>query len=165
MGGVRQGGASVRVRGVAAGGIADGGGIVAALALGAQGVQIGTRFDCSRECIAHPRYKQKILEADDCSTVVTRQTMGYPLRTLQNNLTEQIKALEEAGISREELELFDRGRMYLGLIEGDIEEGSLLAGQIAGLIKEIKPVRVIIEEIVAEAETIITSRKNVHRED
>ena len=91
--------------------------------------------------------------------------MGYPLRTLRNSLTEQVKALEEAGISREELELFDRGRMYLGLIEGDIEDGSLLAGQIAGLIKEIKPVRVIIEEIMAEAETIITSLKNFHRED
>ncbi|MBI2328660.1 MAG: nitronate monooxygenase [Chloroflexi bacterium] len=156
---------SVRIPVVAAGGIADGRGLVAALALGAQGVQIGTRFVCSRECIAHPRYKQKILEADDGSTVVTRQTVGYPLRTLRNSLTEQVKALEEAGISREELELFDRGRMYLGLIEGDIEEGSLLAGQIAGLIKEIKPVRVIIEEIMAEAETIITSLKDFHRED
>ena len=126
---------------------------------------MGTRFICSNECIAHPRYKQKILEAHERSTVVTRQTMGYPLRTLQNNLTEQVKALEEAGISKEELELFDRGRMYLGLIEGDIEDGSLLAGQIAGLIKEIKPVRVIIEEIVAEAEAIINSLKNFHREE
>jgi len=156
---------SVQTPVVAAGGIADGRGLVATLALGAQGIQMGTRFVCSNECIAHPRYKQEILEAHDRSTVVTRQTMGYPLRSLQNNLAEQVKALEEAGISREDLELFDQGRMCLGLIEGDIEDGSLLAGQIAGLIKEIKPVRVIIDEIVAEAETIITSLKNFHRED
>ena len=156
---------SVRIPVVAAGGIADGRGLAAALALGAQAAQIGTRFVCSSECIAHPRCKQKFLEAGDCSTVVTRQTIGYPLRTLKNSLTEQVKALEEAGMSREELELFDRGRMYLGLIEGDIEDGSLLVGQIAGLIKEIKPVQVIIEEIVAEAEVIITSLKNFHKED
>ncbi len=156
---------SVQIPVVAAGGIGDGRGLAAALALGAQGIQMGTRFVCSEECIAHPRYKQKILEAHDRSTVVTKQTMGYPLRSLQNKLTDQFLELEKAGVSKEVLELFDRGRMYLGLIEGDIEDGSLLAGQIAGLIKEIKPVRVIIEEIVAEAETIITSLKNFHRED
>ena len=155
---------SVRIPVVAAGGIGDGRGLASALALGAQGIQMGTRFVCSLECIAHPRYKQKILEANDRSTVVTGQTMGYPLRSLQNALTDQFLALEKAGLSQEELELFGRGRMYLGLIEGNIEDGSLLAGQIAGLITEIKPVRAIIEEIVAEAETIITSLKNFHTE-
>jgi len=155
----------VRIPVVAAGGIGDGRGLAAALALGAQGIQMGTRFVCSTECIAHPRYKQKLLEAHDRSTVVTRQVLGLPQRSLQNKLTDQFQALEKAGASKEELELFDRGRMYLGLIEGDIKEGSLLAGQIAGLIKEIKPVRVIIEEIVAEAETIIASLKNFYRED
>lgn len=156
---------SVQIPVVAAGGIGDGRGLAAALALGAQGAQMGTRFVCSQECIAHPRYKQKILEAHDRSTVVTRQTMGRPLRTLPNSLTDQVLELEKAGISKEDLELFDRGRMYLGLVEGDIEDGSLLAGQIAGLIKEIKPVRVIIEEIVAEAETVITSLKNFYKKD
>ena len=156
---------SVRIPVVAAGGIADGRGLVAALALGAQGVQMGTRFVCSTECIAHPRYKQKILEADDRSTIVTRQTLGRPLRTLKNSLTEQVQALEGAGISREELEEFDRGRMHLGLIEGDVNEGSLLAGQIAGMIKEIKPVKVIMEEMVAEAEAIITSLTTFLRRD
>jgi enoyl-[acyl-carrier protein] reductase II len=84
---------------------------------------------------------------------------------LRNELTEQFLAIEQGGASKEELELFGSGRMQLGLIEGDIEEGSLLAGQIAGLIKEIKPVRAIIEEIVAEAEAIITSLKSFYRED
>ncbi len=146
---------SVRIPVVAAGGIGDGRGLAAALALGAQGVQIGTRFVCSEECIAHPRYKEGILKAHDRSTVVTGQTMGHPLRSLQNRLTRQFLALEKAGASKEELDLFGRGRMYQGLIEGNLDEGSLLSGQIAGLIKEIKPIRVIIKEMVAEAEAII----------
>jgi len=156
---------SVQIPVVAAGGIADGRGLAAALTLGAQGVQMGTRFVCSSECIAHPRYKQKILEADDRATVVSRQAMGQPLRSLKSKLTDQFLALEKAGLSKEELELFDTGRMYLGLIEADVEEGWLLAGQIAGMIKDIKPVRVIIEETVAEAEAIIANLKNFYREN
>ncbi len=145
---------------VAAGGIADGRGLAAALALGAQGVQMGTRFVCSTECIAHPDYKARILKANDQSTLVTRQALGRPLRTLQNSLSDQFQALEKAGASKEELELFDRGRMYLGMVEGDTEQGSLLAGQIAGMIKEIKPAKLIIEEVVAEAEAVIDRMKN-----
>ena len=146
---------SVRIPVVAAGGIGDGRGLAAALALGAQGVQMGTRFICSDECIAHPKYKEMILKASDRSTVVTGQAMGQPVRCLQNKLTGQFLALEKAGLSNEELDFFGRGRTRLGLIEGDTEEGSLLSGQIAGLIKEIKPVRLIIEEMVAQAEAII----------
>ena len=156
---------SVRIPVVAAGGIGDGRGLVTALALGAQGVQMGTRFVCSDECIAHPRYKEKILKAADRSTVVTGQSVGNAMRCLQNKLTRQFLALEKTGATREELDLFGRGRMYLGLIEGDIDEGSLLSGQIAGLIKEVKPVRVIIEEMVAEAEAIIANLKNSYTED
>ncbi len=146
---------SVRIPVIAAGGIGDGRGLAAALALGAQGIQMGTRFVCSSECIAHENYKQKILEANDQSTVVTRQVLGMPQRSLKNNLTDRFQVLEKAGTPVKELKLFDRNRMYLGLIEGDIEDGSLLAGQIAGLIDEIKPVREIIDETVAEAERII----------
>jgi len=156
---------SVRIPVVAAGGIGDGRGLATALALGAQGVQMGTRFVCSDECIAHPRYKEKILKAADRSTVVTGQSVGNAMRCLQNKLTRQFLELEETGATREELDLFGRGRLYLGLIEGDIDEGSLLSGQIAGLIKEIKPVRVIIEEMVAEAEAIIANLKNSYTED
>jgi enoyl-[acyl-carrier protein] reductase II len=156
---------SVHIPVVAAGGIGDGRGLAATLALGAQGIQMGTRFVCSTECIAHPRYKQKILEANDSSTVITRQILGFPQRSLKNKLTDQFQELEKVGVTREELELFDRGRMYLGLIEGDVEDGSLLAGQIAGLIKDIKPVKIIIEEIVSEAEKIITSIKNIYSKE
>jgi len=152
---------SVQIPVVAAGGIGDGRGLAAALALGAQGVQVGTRFVCSNECTAHPRYKEKLLKARDRSTVVTGQSTGYPLRCLQNRLTRQFSELEKAGASKEELDLLGRGRVYAGLIEGNLEEGSLLSGQIAGLINEIKPVKSIIEEMVAEAETVIAQLKDL----
>ena len=152
---------SVQIPVVAAGGIGDGRGLAAALALGAQGVQVGTRFVCSDECTAHPRYKEKLLKARDRSTVVTGQSTGYPLRCLQNRLTRQFSELEKAGASKEELDLLGRGRVYTGLIEGNLEEGSLLSGQIAGLINEIKPVKSIIEEMVAEAETVIAQLKDL----
>ncbi|MFC1900851.1 DUF561 domain-containing protein [Chloroflexota bacterium] len=146
---------NVRIPVIAAGGICDGRGLAAALALGAQGVQMGTRFACSSECVASSTYKQRILDANDEATVVTRKVLGMPQRSLRNSLTDRFQALEEAGTSKEDLELFDKNRMFLGLIEGDIEDGALLAGQIAGMIKDIKPVKTIVEETVQEAESII----------
>ena len=140
---------------IAAGGIADGHGLVAALALGAQGVQMGTRFVCSEECIAHPSFKERILQAQDRATVVTGESTGHPVRCLENRLTREFRAMEKAGASTEELEAFGRGRLSLGIIHGNLEEGSLMAGQIAGLIKDIKPVNAIIEDIMAEAEKVL----------
>ena len=147
---------SVRIPVVAAGGIADGRGLVAALALGAQGIQMGTRFICAEECIAHPRFKQKILEVTDRATMVTGESLGHPVRCLKNKMTQQFLRMEKAGVSKEELEEFGKAKLYLGVIEGDVEKGSLMAGQIAGLIKEIKPAKEIIQGIVAEAEAIIS---------
>ncbi len=146
---------NVKLPVIAAGGIADGHGLVAALALGAQGVQMGTRFICSEECIAHPRFKEQIILATDRSTVVTGESTGHPVRCLENRLTREFRTREKAGASVEELEAFGRGRLKLGVIDGNIEEGSLMAGQIAGLIKDIKPVKEIVESIMAEAEEII----------
>jgi len=146
---------SVKIPVVAAGGIADGRGLVAALALGAQGVQMGTRFVCSEECIAHPRVKERIVKAGDRSTVVTGRNSGSVVRSLENRMTRQLRVLERAGATNEELGWFEEGRTYLGLIGGDVDDGWLLSGQSAGLIKGIKPVKVIIEEIIAEAEAII----------
>ncbi len=148
---------SLKVPVIAAGGIADGRGLVAALALGAQGVQMGTRFICSEECIAHPRFKQQILEAGDRATVVTGVSTGHPVRCLQNKLTYQFATLEKAGATTAELEELGRGRLSLGVMQGETEEGSLMAGQIAGLIKDIKPVKTIIQDIMAEAEHVIES--------
>jgi len=148
---------AVKVPVIAAGGIADGRGMVAALALGAQGVQMGTRFICSEECVAHPRFKQQILEAGDRSTVVTGVSTGHPVRCLQNKLTYRFTELEKAGAPIGELEELGRGRLSLGVMQGDLEQGSLMAGQIAGLIKDIKPVKTIIRDIMAEAEQVMAS--------
>ncbi len=147
---------AVKIPVVAAGGICDGRGFVAALALGARGIQMGTRFIASRECIAHSSFKQRIVEIKDhpC-TMVTGTTLGHPVRALENKMTRQFAAMEKAGASKEELEKFGTGKTYVGMIKGDLENGSLLAGQIASAIKDIKPVKQIIEEIMAEAEANI----------
>ncbi|UCC16580.1 MAG: nitronate monooxygenase [Dehalococcoidales bacterium] len=156
---------SVKIPVIAAGGIGDGRGMAAAMALGASGIQMGTRFACSKESIAHPDYKRRIINAATPATVVTRQILGYPQRSLKNELTDRFIELEKAGVSIEELEMFDRGRMYLGLIEGDFQEGSFLAGQIAGQIKDEKSVKDIIEETVSVAEMVISSLNNITSED
>jgi len=155
---------SIKVPVIAAGGIADGRGLVAALALGAQGVQMGTRFICSEECIAHPKFKEQIIEAHDRATVVTGQSTGHPVRCLENKLTHRFAVLERAGASKAELEELGRGKLSLGVIQGNIEEGSLMAGQIAGLIKEVKPVKAIIQDIIAEAEGVIDTLKKLQSE-
>ncbi len=153
---------SLKIPVIAAGGIADGRGLVAALSLGARGVQMGTRFICSSECIAHPRFKEQILQAQDRATVVTGISTGHPVRCLHNKLTYRFSEMEKAGASTAQLEELGRGRLSLGVMQGDIEEGSLMAGQIAGLIKEIKPVKAIIQDIMVEAEQIIEAL-NKHR--
>ena len=150
---------AVKLPVVAAGGIADGRGLAAALALGAQGVQMGTRFACSQECIAHPAYKQAIVDASDRSTVISGQSTGYPIRALENKLIHEFWEKEKSGISIEEIIEFGVGRVRLGIIEGDLENGTLLAGQIAGMIKEIKSVKAIIDDMMAEAEAIIARLK------
>ena len=151
---------SVAIPVVAAGGIGDGRGLAAALCLGAQGLQLGTRFVCAEECVAHPNFKQKLLEARDRSTVVTGYATGHPVRCIENRLTRQFQALEKGGALVEELELFAQGKLELAALEGDTEDGSVMAGQIAGLIAEIKPAAAIIKEIVDQAESIIARLSN-----
>lgn len=148
---------AVKVPVIAAGGIADGRGLVAALALGAQGIQMGTRFICSDECIAHVKFKDEIVKAHDRATAVTGASMGHPVRCLENKLTRKFLELEKAGASIAELEALAVGGLYSGVIQGNIEEGSLMSGQIAGLIKDIKPVQFIIDDIMNEAEETINS--------
>ncbi|UCH51748.1 MAG: enoyl-[acyl-carrier-protein] reductase FabK [Chloroflexota bacterium] len=146
---------SLKVPVIAAGGIADGRGLVAALALGAEGIQMGTRFICSEECIAHLRFKERIIEAQDRATVVTGESIGHTVRCLENKLTHQFAVMEKSGASKEELEELGRGRLSSGVIQGNIEEGSLMAGQIAGLINEVKPVKEIIQDIMTEAQQVL----------
>ena len=140
---------------IAAGGFADGRGLAAALSLGAQGIQMGTRFICTTECIAHPGFKQQILNAQDRDTTVTGEAWGHPMRCLKNRMTRQFQAMERESVPREVLEEFGVGKLYQGVIEGDTADGSLMAGEIAGLVKEIKPAATIIQEIISQAEGVI----------
>ena len=134
---------------IAAGGIADGRGMAACFALGAEGVQMGTRFVCTEECEVHHLYKEAIVKAQDRSTIVTGTTTGHPVRCLRNRLTRQFEELEARRASVEEIEALGSGRLREAVC-GNVEEGSVMSGQIAGLIKDIKPVRQVIEDIVRE---------------
>jgi len=146
---------AVKVPVIAAGGIADGRGLVATLSLGAQGAQIGTRFVCSSECVAHEMFKERILSAQDRMTVVIGKSIGHPTRCIENRMSRSFAEMEKAGASEEELEELIRGGLFKGVIEGNLDEGILMAGQISGLIKEIKPVKNIIEDIMAEAQRVL----------
>ena len=146
---------AVNVPVIAAGGFADGRGLVAALALGAQGIQMGTRFICTTECTAHENYKRAILKARDRSTMTTGHSLGHPVRALKNPMVHEFEELERRGITEAELIEFGTGKLRLAAIEGDMKNGSVMAGQIAGMVNDIVPVKELIERIVAEAEEII----------
>lgn len=134
---------------IAAGGIGDSRGIAAAFALGAHAVQMGSRFVVSEECIAHPNYKELVLKAKDRSTVVTGRSLGHPVRSIANKLTRHYEEMEAAGASAEELEKLGAGSLHRATHEGDVENGSVMIGEISGMLKDIKPVKVIIEELVS----------------
>ncbi|MDD5421739.1 MAG: enoyl-[acyl-carrier-protein] reductase FabK [Synergistaceae bacterium] len=133
---------------IAAGGVADGRGMAAAFALGAEGVQVGTRFVCAAESNVHLNYKEKIIEANDRATVVTGRSTGHPVRGLKNKLSKEFEELEKKGASTEELEKLGTGKLRLAVVDGDTMWGSLMAGQSAGLVKKIEPASAIIIDIV-----------------
>ena len=133
---------------IAAGGIADSRGMAAAFSLGACAIQMGSRFVVSEECIAHPNYKQFVLKARDRSTVVTGRSTDAPVRVLANKLTKEFERLEKEGAPVEELEKLGTGRLRMATHDGDVEKGSVMIGQIAGMLNDIKPVKKIIEDIV-----------------
>ena len=145
---------------IAAGGIGDSRGVCAAFALGAQAVQMGTRFVMSEECIAHPNYKNLVLKARDRSTVITGRTTGHPARVLQNKLTRLYLEREAAGASAEELEKLGVGTLRMAAREGDVDMGSVMIGQISGMMNDIKPVRTILEELVKGIGPVA---ENVHK--
>lgn len=144
---------------IAAGGIATGEGLAAALSLGAEGVQMGTRFICATECTAHPAYKEAILKAKDRATVITGQSIGIPVRVLKNKLTQLYEVWEreylEGKRTKEEIEELGVGMLRKAVREGDVEHGSVMSGAIAGLVDEIKPAKEIIEEVVVQAEVAL----------
>lgn len=142
---------------IAAGGIGDGRGLAAAMILGAEGVQMGTRFIVTEESIVHANYKEKIIKARDIDSEVTGRSTGHPIRVLRNQLTREYLKMEEEGVGMEELELLTLGSLRKAVMEGDVVKGSLMAGQIAGLIKKEQTCKEMIDEIMQQAETLIGS--------
>ena len=138
------------VEGCEAGGIASGKQMLAAYALGACGVQIGTVLLASKECPIHENYKQAILKAKDTSTTVTGRINGTPVRILKNKMAKAYIQKEKAGADMMELEKYTLGSLKKAVFEGNVDEGSLMAGQVAGMIHEIKPVKQILEEMMSE---------------
>ena len=142
---------AVSVPVVAAGGIGDGRGFAAAMMLGASGVQMGTRFLASHECVIHPNYKARVLKASDIDTAVTGRSTGHPVRQLRNRMTREYIKKEQQGCTFEELENMTIGSLRRAVQEGDTEFGSLMSGQIAGLVKKEQSCKEILQELMAEA--------------
>ena len=140
---------------IAAGGIADGRGIAAAFMLGAEAVQIGTRFVVSDESIVHENYKQRIIKAKDIDTAVTGRSHGHPVRGLRNKMTREYIKLEQEGKSFEELEYLTMGSLRNAVMEGDIMTGTVMAGQIAGMVKKEQTCKEMIDEMMAETEKLL----------
>ncbi|WP_333647440.1 enoyl-[acyl-carrier-protein] reductase FabK [Lacrimispora sp.] len=140
---------------IAAGGIGDGRGIAAAFMLGAEAVQIGTRFVVSKESIVHENYKQRIIKAKDIDSAVTGRTHGHPVRSLRNQMTREYARLEQEGRSFEELEYMTLGTLRKAVQEGDITNGTVMAGQIAGMIEKEQSCKEMIEEMIAQAEKLL----------
>ena len=140
---------------IAAGGIADGRQLAAAFALGACGAQVGTCLLVSRECPIHDNYKQALLRAKDSDTTVTGRSIGGPVRVLKNKMARQYLALEKKGASLEELERHTLGGLRRAVFDGDMENGSVMAGQVAGMLHEIRPVREIFEELYRQSRAVL----------
>ena len=151
---------SVQIPVIAAGGIADGRGMAAAFMLGAEGIQMGTRFVATVEAEVHENYKQCITKAKDIDSRVTGRATGHPVRALRNKMTTEYIRLEKEGASFEELEHLTLGSLRKAVVDGDVKEGSVMAGQIAGLIADIKPCKEAIESIVSQAEALLKGDQN-----
>lgn len=140
---------------IAAGGIGDGRGIAAAFMLGAKAVQMGTLFLVAKECNIHDNYKKYVLKAKDIDTKVTGRSTGHPVRVIRNKMVKEYLRREQEGASPEELELLTLGALRKAVVEGDTENGSIMAGQIAGLIKEECTCRELLERLTAQAEELL----------
>ncbi|WP_315499226.1 nitronate monooxygenase [Gemella sanguinis] len=150
---------AVNIPVIAAGGIADGRGVAAAYCLGASGVQMGTVFLATEECPVSENYKNAIIEAVDTSTTLTGTKFGAPVRGIKNELTKRYHELEERSSTLMELEELTLGSLRKAAYEGDVENGSIMSGQIAGLVNEIRPVKDVIEGIFEEAQKVLEETK------
>ncbi len=146
---------AVNIPVIAAGGIGDGRGLAAAFMLGAKGVQMGTRFVVAKESIVHANYKEKVVKASDISSEVTGLTTGHPVRCIRNKMTKEYIRLEKEGADFMELEKLTLGSLRKAVIDGDVINGTLMAGQIAGLVKAEQSCKEMIDEIISEAEKLL----------
>lgn len=146
---------AVNIPVVAAGGIADGRGFAAAMMLGAHAVQMGTRFLVAKECTVHDNYKQKVIAAKDIDSAVTGMSNGHPVRQIRNKLTRDYLQLEKEGASLEEMEKLTLGSLRKAVVEGDVVTGTIMAGQIAGMVSKEQTCKEMIEEIMSEAEKLL----------
>ena len=146
---------AVQIPVIAAGGIADARGFAAAFMLGAEAVQMGTRFVTAAESIAHKNYKELIVKAKDIDSEVTGRSTGHPIRVLRNQMSRDYLKMEKAGASFEELETLTLGSLRKAVMDGDVKGGSLMAGQIAGLVRQENTCREIIDEIIGQAEKLL----------
>jgi enoyl-[acyl-carrier protein] reductase II len=151
---------AVNIPVIAAGGIGDSRGMLAALVLGANGFQVGTRFLAANECTIHENYKKKVIESKDIDSVVTGRSTGHPVRVLRNRLSREYLRLEKLGTSAEELEQLGVGGLKKAVIEGDVDNGSIMAGQIAALIKKEESCEEIIKDFVEGTEALLKSMIN-----
>ena len=140
---------------IAAGGIADGRGVAAAFMLGACGVQMGTRFLSAEECSIHPVYKERILKANDLCTMVTGKRLGHPVRSLRTNFARNYAKAEYGGMDDEALEALGSGALRKAVVEGDLEEGCFLSGQVAAMVNKIQPAAEIVREVIEGAEPVL----------
>ncbi len=152
---------AIKIPVLAAGGIADGRGLAAAWMLGASGFQMGTRFLVARECNVHKNYKQKILTAKDTSTIVTGRPTGHPVRIIKNKLARNFQQLDKRNASLEEYEELGKNSLCRAAREGDMDYGSIMAGQSAGLVKKEQTCKEIIEEIFLEAKKLIIEKSQL----
>ena len=146
---------AVNIPVIAAGGIGDGRGVAASFMLGAEGVQMGTRFVVADESIVHDNYKDRIVKAKDIDSVVTGQSTGHPVRCLRNQMTKEYIKKEQEGVPFEELERMTLGSLRKAVMEGDILNGTVMAGQIAGLVSKRQSCKEILQEIMTEAEKLL----------
>ena len=146
---------AVNIPVIAAGGIGDGRGVAASFMLGAEGVQIGTRFVVADESIVHDNYKDRIVKAKDIDSVVTGQSTGHPVRCLRNQMTKEYIKKEQEGVPFEELERMTLGSLRKAVMDGDILNGTVMAGQIAGLVSKRQSCKEILQEIMTEAEKLL----------
>ncbi|MBO5055458.1 MAG: enoyl-[acyl-carrier-protein] reductase FabK [Lachnospiraceae bacterium] len=146
---------AVNIPVIAAGGIGDGRGVAAAFLLGAEAVQMGTRFIVAKESIVHPNYKEKVIKAKDIDSEITGTSTGHPVRQIRNQMTREYLRLEKEGAGLEELEYLTLGSLRKAVIEGDTVNGTLMAGQIAGLVSKEQSCLEIIEELMQEAEAVM----------